>query len=70
LKISILLPTALAAVTNLAGRIALAQQRAANIVVSDCFRRYPSTDGVKDGRTSDFVNENISKEQSIEVPPL
>jgi hypothetical protein len=60
-----LLPTALAAVTNLA----LAQQRAANMVVSGYFRRYPSSDGVKDGRTSDFVNKNINKEHSIEVPP-
>jgi hypothetical protein len=39
------------------------------IVVYDYFRRYPSTDGVKDGRTSDFVNENFNKEQSIVVPP-
>jgi len=63
LKISILLPTVLAAVTN------LAQKRAADIVVSDYFRRHPSIDGEKDGRTSDFVNESINKEQSIRLPP-
>jgi len=38
-------------------------------VVSDYFRLYPSTDGIKDGRTNDFVNENINKEQRIGMPP-
>ena len=69
LQISILLPIALAAVTNLVRGLVLAQQTAANIVVSDYFRRYPSTDGDKDGRTSDFLNESINKELSTEGPP-
>jgi hypothetical protein len=37
-------------------------------MVSGYFRRYPQSDGVKDERASDFVNENINKEQNIEVP--
>jgi hypothetical protein len=38
-------------------------------VVSGYFRGYWYTDGVKDGRERDFIDENIHKEQCIEVPP-
>ena len=38
-------------------------------MVSGDFRGHPYSDGVKDGRARDFVDENIKKEQSIEVPP-
>jgi hypothetical protein len=37
-------------------------------VVSGDFRGQPYTDGVKDGRAKDFVDENINKDHSIEVP--
>jgi hypothetical protein len=37
-------------------------------VVSRYFRVYPKTDGMKDGRACDFVNE-IIKEQSIDMLP-
>ena len=35
-------------------------------VVSGCFRGYPYTDGIKDGRAYDFVNK-IIKERSIDI---
>ena len=38
-------------------------------MVSGDFSGHPYTDGVKDGRARDFVDENIKKEQSIHVPP-
>jgi hypothetical protein len=37
--------------------------------VSGDFRGHPYTDGVKNGRTRDFFDDNIEREQSIEVPP-
>ena len=32
-------------------------------------KEYPQTDGVKDGRVSNFANKNMNKEGSIEAPP-
>jgi hypothetical protein len=42
-------------------KASLSTTKSNKIVVYDYFRRYPSTDGVKDGRTSDFVYENFNK---------
>jgi hypothetical protein len=38
-------------------------------VVSGYSTGYWYTGGVKNGRERDFIDENINKEQSIEVPP-
>ena len=34
-------------------------------MVSGYFRGYQQTDGVQDGKATDFVNENVNKEQSV-----
>ena len=38
-------------------------------MVSGYFRGHQQTDGVQDGNASDFVNENINKEQTVVVLP-
>ena len=38
-------------------------------IVSGNFRGYQQTDGVQDGTASDFVKENVDKEQIIVVLP-